>query len=227
MPVGTKATVKSLDPDEVREPRRADHARQHLPPPFPAGRGADRASSAGCTAFMAWERPDPHRLGRLPGLLAAGHAARRRRRRRHLPQRLRREREPVHAGARGRDPAHLGSDIAMCLDQVPPAGVVSARPRGSRPRGRPSGPAASATRRAPTASSRFGISQGGVDPELRRRSIEEIAELDFDGNAIGGLAIGEERERDVRGDRLRCRAAAGRQAALLHGASATPKESSR
>ena len=41
---------------------------------------------------------------------------------------------------------------------------------------------------------RFGISQGGVDPELRRRSIEEIAELDFDGNAIGGLAIGEERD---------------------------------
>jgi queuine tRNA-ribosyltransferase len=41
---------------------------------------------------------------------------------------------------------------------------------------------------------RFGITQGGVDEELRRRSTEEIAELDFDGNAIGGLAIGEERE---------------------------------
>ena len=41
---------------------------------------------------------------------------------------------------------------------------------------------------------RFGIAQGGVDPELRRRSTEEIAELDFDGNAIGGLAIGEDRD---------------------------------
>ena len=41
---------------------------------------------------------------------------------------------------------------------------------------------------------RFGIAQGGVDPELRRRSLEEIVELDFDGNAIGGLAIGESRE---------------------------------
>jgi queuine tRNA-ribosyltransferase len=29
---------------------------------------------------------------------------------------------------------------------------------------------------------------------LRRRSTEEVAELDFDGNAIGGLAIGEDRE---------------------------------
>src|SRR5213076_2538786 len=41
---------------------------------------------------------------------------------------------------------------------------------------------------------RFGITQGGVDPELRRRSTEEIAALDFDGNAIGGLAIGEDRD---------------------------------
>jgi queuine tRNA-ribosyltransferase len=40
---------------------------------------------------------------------------------------------------------------------------------------------------------RFGITQGGIDPELRRRSTEEIAALGFDGNAIGGLAIGEDR----------------------------------
>src|SRR5205085_1605093 len=40
---------------------------------------------------------------------------------------------------------------------------------------------------------RFGITQGGVDVELRRRSTEEIAELGLDGNAIGGLAIGEDR----------------------------------
>ena len=41
---------------------------------------------------------------------------------------------------------------------------------------------------------RFGIAQGSVDHELRRRSVEEIVELEFDGNAIGGLAIGESRE---------------------------------
>ena len=40
----------------------------------------------------------------------------------------------------------------------------------------------------------FGIAQGGADPELRRRSIEEISALDFDGNALGGLAVGESRE---------------------------------
>src|SRR5439155_19871009 len=38
----------------------------------------------------------------------------------------------------------------------------------------------------------FGISQGGTDPELRRLSIDEISALDFDGNALGGLAVGED-----------------------------------
>jgi len=37
----------------------------------------------------------------------------------------------------------------------------------------------------------FGIVQGGCYPELRKRSAEEIAELDFAGNAIGGLSVGE------------------------------------
>ena len=40
----------------------------------------------------------------------------------------------------------------------------------------------------------FGIAQGAADPELRRRSIEEISALDFDGYALGGLAVGESRE---------------------------------
>ena len=36
MPVGTKGTVKSLHPDEVRDLGAADPARQHLPPAFQA-----------------------------------------------------------------------------------------------------------------------------------------------------------------------------------------------
>jgi queuine tRNA-ribosyltransferase len=40
----------------------------------------------------------------------------------------------------------------------------------------------------------FGIAQGGTDEELRARSIEEITALGFDGYALGGLAIGEDRD---------------------------------
>ena len=38
----------------------------------------------------------------------------------------------------------------------------------------------------------FSINQGSTYPELRKRSIEELTEIDFDGHAIGGLAVGED-----------------------------------
>jgi queuine tRNA-ribosyltransferase len=37
----------------------------------------------------------------------------------------------------------------------------------------------------------FAITQGGIYPELRRRSTEDLLCLDFPGYAIGGLAVGE------------------------------------
>jgi queuine tRNA-ribosyltransferase len=87
---------------------------------------------------------------------------------------------------------NLGSDIAMCLDHVPPAGISRSQLEDAVRR---TTLWAERQRNAPRAEGqlRFGIAQGGVDPELRRRSTEEIAALDFDGNAIGGLAIGEDR----------------------------------
>src|SRR6059058_4618608 len=88
--------------------------------------------------------------------------------------------------------AALGSDIAMCLDICPPANVprrdleqavrrTTLWARGQREAPRPAGQL------------RFGIAQGASDPDLRRRSIEEIAELGFDGNALGVLSVGEDR----------------------------------
>jgi len=41
----------------------------------------------------------------------------------------------------------------------------------------------------------FGIVQGGMYPKLRRESAERTVELDFPGYAIGGLSVGEPRER--------------------------------
>jgi queuine tRNA-ribosyltransferase len=40
----------------------------------------------------------------------------------------------------------------------------------------------------------FGIVQGGVFPDLRAQSAEVIAGLNFPGNAIGGLSVGETKE---------------------------------
>src|SRR5262249_42232266 len=44
----------------------------------------------------------------------------------------------------------------------------------------------------------FGIMQGGIYPDLRKESAEALAELGFDGYAIGGLAIGEGQQEVVR-----------------------------
>jgi len=40
----------------------------------------------------------------------------------------------------------------------------------------------------------FGIVQGGMYADLRRESAERLVEMDFEGYAIGGLAVGEPRE---------------------------------
>lgn len=40
----------------------------------------------------------------------------------------------------------------------------------------------------------FGITQGGVHRELRTRAALELAQLPFDGMAIGGLSVGEKKE---------------------------------
>ncbi|MEP7273179.1 MAG: tRNA guanosine(34) transglycosylase Tgt [Acidobacteriota bacterium] len=44
------------------------------------------------------------------------------------------------------------------------------------------------------AQSLFGIIQGGVYPELRKRSLSDLVEIGFEGYAIGGLSVGEEKE---------------------------------
>jgi queuine tRNA-ribosyltransferase len=191
MPVGTKATVKSLAPDDVRSVGgqivlgNAYHL--HFRP------GDELiAEQGGLHRFMGWERPILTDSGGFQvfslrdTLLAVdddGVTFRN-----------------VYDGAASlftpelsaRIQANLGSDVAMCLDQVPPP---TAERRELADAVRRTTEWARRQRRAPAPEGqlRFAINQGGTDGELRRRSAEELVELDFDGNAIGGLAIGEDR----------------------------------
>ena len=203
-------------PGRGARPRRADPARQHLPPALPARRRAGRATSAGCTASCRWDGPILTDSGGFQVFSLRDTIARvdddgvtfrnvydgaPTRFTPELAQRSRRTSAATSrcASTRCRRPASRGAS--------------SRRPCGARPTW------AERQRDAPRADGqlRFGITQGGVDPELRRRSIEEIAALGFDGNAIGGLAIGE--DRDVMFETTDWAAAllpAG-QAALLHG----------
>lgn len=40
----------------------------------------------------------------------------------------------------------------------------------------------------------FGIIQGGIYNDLRKKSLEELIEIEFDGYAVGGLSVGEPKE---------------------------------
>ncbi|HKG44293.1 MAG TPA: tRNA guanosine(34) transglycosylase Tgt [Gaiellaceae bacterium] len=192
MPVGTKATVKAVDPLELRdlgaEIVLCNTYHLHFRP------GADLiAELGGLHGFMAWDGPTLTDSGGFQ-VFSLRHTI------------MRQDDEGVtFRSVYDGDQAHftpelvarlqaqLGSDIAMCLDVVPPPDV-------------PRRELEQAVRRTthwakrqqqaarPPGQLLFGISQGSSDRELRGRSVEEIAELDFDGNALGGLAIGESRE---------------------------------
>lgn len=44
----------------------------------------------------------------------------------------------------------------------------------------------------------FGIIQGGIHEDLREKSAKQISEIDFDGYALGGLALGEAKDDEYR-----------------------------
>ena len=191
MPVGTKATVKSVDPEELRAVGaqlvlgNAYHL--HLRPgdELIAGLG-------GLHAFMGWNGPILTDSGGFQvfslrdTLLESDdegvtfRSVYDGRSERFTPELV------------AEIQTRLGSDIAMCLDICLPAGVASAELEDAVRR---TTLWAERQRQLPRAPGqlRFAISQGGLDDELRRRSSEELTRLDFDGYAIGGLSVGEER----------------------------------
>jgi queuine tRNA-ribosyltransferase len=94
----------------------------------------------------------------------------------------------------------LGSDIMMVLDECIeyPASHEQACKAAARTfdwarRARTAFAGQSAAREAAGSATQalFGIVQGGTYPDLRRESAEQLIGLDFDGYAVGGLAVGE------------------------------------
>ena len=84
----------------------------------------------------------------------------------------------------------LGSDIIMAFDECTP---YPATPEEAKRSMELSMRWAQRSRDAMTRSESlfFGIVQGGMHVELRKKSIEALARIDCDGLAIGGLSVGE------------------------------------
>jgi queuine tRNA-ribosyltransferase len=192
MPVGTKGTVKGVDPDELRTLGTQILLGNSYHLHFRPGEQLV-AELGGLHAFMGWDGPILTDSGGFQvfslrdTLLATDDEG--------VTFRS------VYDGTAARFTPELavqiqsllGSDIAMCLDVVLQPDVPR---RELEEAVRRTTLWAERQRRAdrPPGQLQFGISQGSTDRELRRRSTEEIAALDFDGNALGGLAIGESRE---------------------------------
>ena len=85
----------------------------------------------------------------------------------------------------------LGSNIQMVLDECAPHPASRERIESSLALSMRWAKRSKAAFGAKPGRFCFGIVQGGVYPELRRRSAEELVAIGFDGYAIGGLAVGE------------------------------------
>ncbi len=88
----------------------------------------------------------------------------------------------------------LGADIIMCFDQCIAYGETREAVRQAMERTHRWAARCKEAHAASDASDRqalFGIVQGGVFPDLRTESAQHITSLDFDGYAVGGLAVGE------------------------------------
>jgi queuine tRNA-ribosyltransferase len=191
MPVGTKASVKAMLPSELRDLGaqivlgNAYHL--HFRP------GEERiAELGGLHRFSGWDGPILTDSGGFQVFSL-----------RHTAARIDDEGvrfRSVYDGSEHhftpelamRVQRLLGSDIAMSFDECPPAGVDRSRVEAAVRR---TSLWATRSRAQPRAEGQlgFGIVQGGTDLGLRRRSAEEIVAIDFDGYAVGGLSVGEER----------------------------------
>jgi len=86
--------------------------------------------------------------------------------------------------------ANLGSDIAMCLDECPPAGCPIEVMRNAVRRSIQWAERCRAAHRRED-QALFAIVQGGLDLRLRAECAEQLVRLDFAGYALGGFSVGE------------------------------------
>ena len=192
MPVGTAATVKAMMPESVR----ATGADILLGNTYhlmlrPTAERIDRLG--GLHKFMNWDRPILTDSGGFQVMSLAEL--------RKLTEEGVTFKSHIDGSKHHLTPERsmeiqklLGSDIVMCFDECPalPSSDEDVRKSmelsmrwaqrsrdafGDRP-----------------GHALFGIQQGGVTEELRGISAEKLREIEFDGYAVGGLAVGEGQE---------------------------------
>ena len=190
MPVGTYGTVKAMSPHELRELGAqivlGNTFHLWLRP------GLDViAKHGGLHRFMGWERPiltdsggfQVFSLGALRKISEEGV---------QFASPVNGDRLFLTPEESMRIQQVLNSDIAMVFDECTPYPASEAEAEQSMQLSMRWAERSKGAWKSTNAL--FGIVQGGVYPHLRAQSAARLADIGFDGYAIGGLAVGEPKE---------------------------------
>ncbi len=191
MPVGTVATVKALYPEQVRQAGAdillGNTYHLMLRP------GAERiARLGGLHAFMRWDKPiltdsggfQVMSLSQIRKITEEGA---------HFQSHIDGSRHLLTPERSIEIQCLLGADIQMQLDECIeyPAEQAEAERAMELSLRWAERSQAEFARRARPGQAMFGIVQGGIYDDLRRRSAEALVAMDLPGYAVGGLAVGE------------------------------------
>ncbi len=195
MPVGTLGTVKAMSPEELRESGAevilGNTYHLYLRP------GVDVISAlGGLHTFMNWDRPILTDSGGFQVFSLAPF--------RKIEEHGVQFRSHIDGSLHFIGPKEamhiqniLGSDIAMAFDECIPYPATHAYAEHS------TNVTTRWARECKThrneGQALFGIMQGGMFRDLRRKSIEDLREIGFNGYAVGGVSVGEPKEemRDI------------------------------
>jgi queuine tRNA-ribosyltransferase len=192
MPVGTQATVKTMSPEELKEMGAqiilSNTYHLHVRP------GEDLVEEAGgLHRFMNWDGgvltdSGGFQVFSLSGLRKITEEGV------EFRSHLSGDKLFISPEKATHIQNSLGADIIMAFDECPPhpaerSYLVASLERTTRWAER-----CLKAHRYPDRQALFGIVQGGMEADLRRRSAEDLTSLNFPGYAIGGLSVGEEKE---------------------------------
>jgi len=191
MPVGTQGTVKSLTPDELEDLGAqiilGNTYHLYLRP------GAERiARFGGLHSFMHWNGSiltdsggfQVFSLAKIRKIQEEGVI---------FQSHIDGSRHMISPEVSMQIQMQLGSDIAMCFDECTSYPVTREYAKQSMDM------TVRWARRCKQAhalpgQALFGIVQGSIYPDIRRACLEQLRDIDFDGYALGSLAVGEPKE---------------------------------
>src|SRR5690554_4300984 len=192
MPVGTRATVKAMTPEEVKDLGAqiilSNTYHLYLRP------GHDLVEEAGgLHKFMNWHGPiltdsggfQVFSLGKLRKIKEEGVEFRS-----HIDG----SKHFISPEKSIEIQNALGSDIMMCFDECTPYPSTYEYAKQSMERTTRWAKRCKEYHKDWDKQGLFGIVQGGMYKDLREQSVKDLVELDFPGYAIGGLSVGEPME---------------------------------